>query len=142
MRIRSRTGSALVEFALVTPLLLLMMAAVLNFGLLLRTAVCVADAARAGAQYGSRSAANSTDTSGIQSAAVNSAPDIAHLTVSSSRTCKCPDGNSVSCSGPCGGGPVRVYVQVTASATGSAIFSYSGLPFTGLTSSQATMRVQ
>src|SRR4029077_2695873 len=116
--------------------------AVLNYGLLLRTAVCVADAARSGAQYGSPNTANSTDTSGIQAAAVNSVPDIAHLTVTSSRSCRCPDGNSVSCTGPCAGGPVRMYVQVTASTTGSAIFSYSGLPFTGITSSQATMRVQ
>jgi Flp pilus assembly protein TadG len=139
---QSRAGSALVEFALVTPFLLLLMAALLNYGLLLRTTVCVADAARAGAQYGSRSIANSTDSSGIEAAAVKSAPDVAHLTVTSTRSCSCPDGNPVSCTGSCVGGGVRIYVQVNASATGSAIFTYPALPFSGASSSQAVMRVQ
>jgi Flp pilus assembly protein TadG len=131
----------LVEFTLVTPLLLLLMAAVLNYGLLLRTSVLVADAARAGAQYGSRSPANATDTAGIQTAARNSTPDVANLTVTSARTCQCGDGTAVSCTTNCARG-TRMYVQVTASATGRTVFSYAGLPFGGKTSSQATMRIQ
>ena len=51
-----RDEAALVEFALTAPLLLLLMAGVLNYGIALRTAVAVSDAARAGAQYGSMSA--------------------------------------------------------------------------------------
>jgi len=141
-RLRRTHGSALVEFALVTPLLLVFLAGILNYGLLLRTASCVSSAARAGARYGSVSLTNSLDTAGIQSAAANSVPGFQSLTVTSARTCNCSDGTSVSCSGSCGTGSVRVYIQVTASASRTAIFSYSGLPFSGTTSTQALMRVQ
>ena len=138
----SRAGIALVEFALVVPVLLLMLAGVLNYGRLLRTAGRVAGAARAGAQYGSRSLDNSINTLAIQSAAVNSSPGITGLTVNSARSCKCPDGTSVSCSGTCTGGALLIYIQVTASASASAIFSYAGLPYSGSTTAQATVRVQ
>ena len=137
-----RRGIALVEFALVIPLLLVLLAGILNYSLMLRTGACVATAARAGAQYGSRSPANATDTSGIQSAAVNAVPDAKGVTVTSARACQCPDGTSVSCSGTCGTGSMLVYIQVTASASRSAIFNYPGLAFAGSTSSTATMRVQ
>ena len=49
---RSRRAIATVEFALSAPLLLIMLAGTLDFAMLLRTAACVADAARSGAQYG------------------------------------------------------------------------------------------
>ena len=137
-----RRGTALVEFALVSPLLLLLLAGVLNYGQALRTATSVATAARSGAQYGSRNLANSLDTTGIRNAAVNSTPDIHNLTVTSQRTCQCSGGGAVSCSGTCTGGSMEVYVQVTAQAVTSSIFSYASLPFTGNTSSQATMRIQ
>ncbi|MBZ5618191.1 MAG: pilus assembly protein [Acidobacteriia bacterium] len=131
-----------VEFALVAPLILLLLAGVLDFGALVRTAICVADAARAGAQYGSLSLANSSNTTGIQTAAVNAAPDIAGMTATAVKSCQCPGGASVSCSGTCTGGKMLVYVQVTARATCNPMFSYSGLPFSGAVSSKASMRVQ
>jgi len=137
-----RRGTALVEFALVAPLLLLLLAGVLNYGQALRTATSVATAARSGAQFGSKNFAAAADTNGIRSAAVNSAPDIRNLTVTSQRTCQCSGGGAVSCSGSCPGANMEVYVQVTAQAVSSSIFSYSGLPFSGNTSSQATMRIQ
>jgi len=137
-----RRGTALVEFALVCPLLLLLLAGVLNYGQALRTATSVASAARSGAQFGSRSFAAAADTAGIRNAAINSSPDIRNLTVTSQRTCQCSNGGAVSCSGTCPGANLEVYVQVTAQAVSSSIFSYSGLPFTGSTSSQATLRIQ
>ena len=137
-----RTGSALVEFALVAPLLLLLLAGVLNYSMALRTATAVANAARVGAQYGSRSASNAPDPAGIRAAAINSAPDVSGMTVTSTNSCQCPDGSPVSCGGSCGGGKKLMYVQVTVRATASAIFSYSGLPFTGNVAAQASMRAQ
>jgi hypothetical protein len=35
-----------------------------------------------------------------------------------------------------------MYLQVTVTATSSGAFSYSGLPFTGRVTGQATMRAQ
>jgi Flp pilus assembly protein TadG len=139
---RQAGGTALVEFALVAPLLLLMLAGVLDYGMALRTAISVAAAARAGAQYGSRSPGNAADTAGILAAAVNAAPDVKKLSVASSMSCQCSGGGAVSCSGSCTGGKMLTYVQVTAQASTSTIFNYSGLGFSGSTSTQASMRAQ
>lgn len=141
-KVGRRRGSALVEFALMTPFLLLLLAGVLDYGQALSKATRIANAARIGAQYGSSSIARSSDTAGIQAAAVNSAPGFSGLSVSSVQFCQCPGGTPVSCSGSCGSGKRLMYVQVTVSATSATIFSYSGLPFTGNISRRATMRVQ
>lgn len=139
----SRRGTATVEFALIAPLLLLLLAGVLDYTMLLRTAIAVADAARAGAQFGSLSAANAGNLAGMQAAAVNAAPDISGLTATAAQTCQCSDGSTVTCgSGTCAMGPVRTYVQVTVQATASRVFSYSQLPFSGAVSVKASMRAQ
>jgi len=139
---RRRRGIALVEYALAMPLLLLMLAGVLDYALALRTATSVSTAARAGAAYGSSDPSHTTDTAGIQSAAVNAAPDVQSMTVTSSRSCQCSGGSTVSCTGSCTGGKMLTYVQVTVTATSWDIFNYSGLGFTGSTSAQASMRAQ
>ncbi len=124
------------------PIMLLLLAGVLNYSIALRTSTAVANAARSGAQYGSRSPAYAADTAGIQSAAVNSAPDVQGMAVTSLRSCQCSDGNPVSCSGTCASGKMLMFVQVTAQASLSPVFHYSRLPFSASTSTQATLRVQ
>jgi Flp pilus assembly protein TadG len=124
------------------PLLLLLLAGSLDFAMLLRTAACVADAARSGALYGSLSTANAADISGMQTAALNSAPGMSGLTATAVRACQCPGGAPVSCSGSCTGGKVLIYVQVTTRATAHTVFNYSGLPFSGAAASTASMRAQ
>ena len=143
MTTRPQRGTATVEFALMAPLILLLLAGVLDYTMLMRSAIAVADAARAGAKYGSLTSANASDTAGMQSAALNAAPDIGGLTATAAKVCKCSDGSTVTCgTGTCASGTVRVYVQVTAQTTVNALFSYSQLPFTGAVSSTACMRAQ
>ena len=48
---RSRRGSNLVEFALILPLVLLLVVNVVNFGSYLYTCIAISNASRAGAQY-------------------------------------------------------------------------------------------
>lgn len=139
---RGRAGIALVEFALVAPLLLLLLAGVLDYGMALRMASSVAAAARAGAQYGSASPANGSDAAGIRAAAANAAPDVHNLSVTSGTACQCSGGGVVSCTGSCGASQMMVYVQVTAQATAPALFQYSHLGFTGNISIRASMRAQ
>lgn len=135
-------GTALVELALVLPLLLVLLAGIADYGRALSMATAVANAARVGAQYAISSPPRETDTAGIRSAVIDSAPSFSGLTVTSTRSCQCPGSSSVSCGGSCGSGSMLTYVQVTVTATSSAIFSYSGLPFTGKITGQATMRAQ
>jgi len=130
-----------VELALAAPLLLLLLAGVLDFAMVLRTAASVADAARAGAQYGSLSAANASNAAGIKAAAINAAPGISGMTASVTQSCQCSGGGAVSCGGSCGGG-MLMYVQVTALATAPTVFNYSGLSFSGAVSSTVSMRAQ
>lgn len=137
----SRRGTALVEYALAMPLLLLLLAGALDYGMSLRTATLVSAAARAGAAFATMSLANSTNTAGIQAAAVNSAPNVSGMTVTSARSCQCPGGGSVSCSGSCTG-TMLIYVQVNTQASAPPVLSYSGLGFSGATSAQVSMRVQ
>lgn len=139
---RSRRGSAMIEFALVTPLLLLLLSGVLDYSNALRTAISVSDAARTGAQYGSLSSVNSLDTTGMQNAARNSAPNVTGMTATAVRSCKCPDGTSVVCTGTCATGSMRVYVSVTTHATVLNWFQYTGLPYTGAVTGKAVMRVR
>ena len=137
-----RRGSALVEFALVAPLLLLLLAGILDYGQALSKATAVANAARIGAQYAVSSRARSSDTAGIRAAVIDSSPGFSGLTVDTVRSCLCPGGSSVNCAGTCGAAAMQTYVRVTVTAASSPIFSYSGLPFTGNVKGQATMRAQ
>jgi Flp pilus assembly protein TadG len=50
-RHRSSSGQALIEFALILPLLFLLIVNVINFGGMLYAWICVSNAARTGAQY-------------------------------------------------------------------------------------------
>jgi len=133
---------ATIEFALVAPLLMLLLAGVLDFAMLLRTATCAADAARAGSAYGSVSASASLDYAGMQTAALNAAPGVTGMTATASRSCKCTDGTAVSCSGSCSDGKLLVYVQVTTQAAAHTIFNYSALNFSSQVTGQASMRAQ
>lgn len=137
-----RAGSALVELALVTPLLLMLVAGVLNYGFALRTATAVASAAHAGAQYGASSATNANDSAGIRAAALNAEPYVKGMTVSSAVSCQCSSGGAVSCGGTCVNSNILIYVQVTVNATAATFFSYSGLPFAGAVTAKAVMRAQ
>jgi Flp pilus assembly protein TadG len=142
MRTRRRTGSAMVEFALIAPLLLLLLAGVLDYSMALRTAIAVSDAARAGAHYGSLSEANAGDVAGMQAAALNAVPNLTGMTVTAVRSCKCPNGSAVSCTGSCTGGAISVFAEVTTQSTAQNAFSYPGLSFSGAISAKAVMRAR
>jgi len=138
-----RRGIATIEFAIITPLMLLLVAAVVDYTLLMRAAIAVGDAARAGAQYGSLGPTNASDITGMQTAATNAAPDIPNITATAAKVCQCSNGSVVNCSGgTCQTGPVRTYVQVTVRTSVPPLFSYPRLGDSGAVKATATMRAQ
>jgi Flp pilus assembly protein TadG len=139
---RNRKGSAMIEFALVAPLLLLLLAGVLDYSMALRTAVAVSDAARAGAQYGSQTQASSSDIAGMQAAARDAVPNLTGMTATAVRTCRCSNGAAASCVATCAGSTLNLYVEVTTQTTAPNAFSYPGLSFSGAVSAKAVMRVR
>ena len=80
---RSQTGSAVVEFALVLPLVLIVALSLVQVGLLVRDRLLIEAAARAGA----RAAAVEPDATAIRDAAVGAAPglDASSMTVGVAR---------------------------------------------------------
>ncbi len=121
---------------------MLMLAGALDFGRLLRTTISMADAARAGAVFGSLNTTNAANTAGMQTIAINAAPDIVGMTATAVKSCQCAGGVAVSCTGSCTGGKMLVYVKVTTQATCNSVFSYPGLPYSGSISASASMRAQ
>ncbi|HLI13336.1 MAG TPA: TadE/TadG family type IV pilus assembly protein [Alphaproteobacteria bacterium] len=137
-------GTAIVELALVAPVLTLLMCGTWDFGNALFQAERLQSAAKAGAQYGIQSPTTATDYAGMISAARNDASDTSNsLTVTAAQVCQCPGGTAVSCSGTCAGNAApNIYVQVKVSESYSTLFSY---PFIGnplSLSSQVMMRSQ
>jgi len=124
------------------PVILLLLAGVLDYTMLMRTAISVADAARAGAQFGSLSVTNAANTTGAQNTALTAAPDVVGLTVTAVKVCQCSDGTTVNCGSSCTSGSVRIYSKVTASTAATPIFSYSLVPFSGTISTTISMRAQ
>src|SRR5438045_365214 len=64
-----RRGNALIETALATPMIILMLSGVIDFGRAYYWADVAASAARAGAQFGIESAASVGNTQGMKNAA-------------------------------------------------------------------------
>jgi Flp pilus assembly protein TadG len=99
-------GANIVELAVIMTVLLLMVLGVIDFGRALYVKAEVANAARAGALYGSQGATNAADTAGITYAIKNESADLSGsiTNISSSYTCQCVGGSTVTCgTGTCPG---------------------------------------
>ena len=140
---RTMGGSAAVELATVLPVLTLLVIGVADFGRVHFTAITVANAAKAGAQFGAQSTVTSSDTAAMNRAARNEAADIGPILTSSGHFCRCPDGSTPSCTGTCVGyGVPEVFVQVSATKSVSFLMNYPGLPSSVTVTRRATFRVQ
>ena len=131
------------ELAVILPVLILFAVGVMDYGRVFFRALIVANAARAGAEYGTLSVANSGLDTNIQGFAKLDGQEISGLSVSSAQVCRCGD-NVVTCaSATCpgyGNGAPRVYVVVTAIDTVNLILRYPGLPSRVPISRTATFR--
>jgi Flp pilus assembly protein TadG len=143
-------GAALVELGLLLPVMMLLVVGAVDFGRLYFEYIEVVNAAHAGAEYGS---INSTDTSGMSTAATQSAPDVSGLTVpTKAYGCECSDGTSYSAScttvptcTASAGPPARstnvVYrVEVTTQATWTPLMPWPGVPSSLTLTNTAYMR--
>ena len=100
------------ELALSLPLLLMMFLVVVETGRAFYIAISVANAARAGVQYGSQNLSTAADNAGMQSAATNDAPNITGMTAVATHFCKCSDGTASTClATDCAGSHRLLYTQ-------------------------------
>jgi Flp pilus assembly protein TadG len=136
-------GSAILELALVLPLLLLLLAGAVDLGRAYFAAIEVQSAAQAGALYGSQ---YPTDTAGMVNAAMQNAQDITSILQTPSATygCECYDGTPIACgdtSDSCPNtGNLVYYVTVTTAANYKPLLPWPGIPSSIVLTGKATMR--
>jgi len=146
----AETGDSLVEIGLLLPVLTMLLVGTVDLGRMAYMSIEVANAARAGVQYGQQNSSTWSNTTGMQTAATNDAPDLVgasngNLAAVATYWCQCSDGTSVtpSCSpsAPSCATTHRVdYVKVVTTATYKAWFSCPGIPSTTTLTSTAVMR--
>jgi Flp pilus assembly protein TadG len=99
-RLQAETASALLEFSLLVPLVVIMFLGVVDFGVAIAQAMTVQDAARAGAEYGTiagnvPNTANGWATNGMQTAATTAANGLVGFNTPVATTwCSCTAGGS------------------------------------------------
>jgi len=140
----AEVGGSSVELAMIFPFLVLLVIGVVDYTRVFSSAITVANAAKAGAQYGAQSTLTSGDTAHINEAGRLDAGTSAQVAVTSSRVCRCSDGAVVNCAtGVCGSyGAPRVYVIVTAAKAVRTLIDYPGLPSSISLARTATLRAQ
>ena len=156
---RIQSGQALVELAIVLPILLLLALGIIELGRFAYISILVGNAARAGAAYGSQSLGQASQNGPITTAADNDFQNngqlASKLNVSSTFSCGCdnggvitpsPIGTNATCfvlnANKCtGGGHWVITLSVTASGTFSSLFSYPGIPKSITVNRVSEMRV-
>lgn len=150
VRVPAEAGVAIVEFALVLPLLILVFLGIVETGRLTYYSILTSNAAHAGAAYGSQSLYTVTLAAKMKAAALADAQNISQITVPTAvSVCACTNGTSstaVDCTQTaCASGYTRAaYAQVTADAKVYTLFNYHalGIPYPWTFSRTATIRVQ
>jgi Flp pilus assembly protein TadG len=157
-RRRSNSGSAMIELAISIPLLMIVLAGAVDFGAACYVAIEVANAARAGAQYGAQNSTTMVDSSGIILAAENEASNISTSCgttagktcwvsgfPSASYGCECADGTGVKSGGAgcsCANGNQQVdFVLVTTQASYNPMIPWQGFGKTYTFNGVAKLRV-
>jgi Flp pilus assembly protein TadG len=154
-RRRFQSGQSLVEFAIVLPLLLLLLVGVIELGRYAYLAILVGNAARAGAAYGAQSpfTAGNPVVGGTPAITIaanndfqNNGQSISNLEITTAFVCSCDNVGTMSAidctSGICPAGTNKVSsLQVTAKGTFSSLFSFPGIPSSMVITRSAIIRI-
>jgi Flp pilus assembly protein TadG len=140
--LRGEQGASLLELAFVLPLFLVLLFGAIDFGRAYYLSMEIAGAAHAAVMYGAQ---NPTDTTGMQTAAQDDAPNVPNLSVGAAATgCECSDGTSYSASCSvkplCSTNTEVIRVNITVSGTYKPLFPWPGIPSSMSLSSSASMR--
>ncbi len=128
---RSEAGTAMVELAVVLPVLILLAIGVMDYGRVFFTSIAVSNAARAGAEWGAqRLGVNSDKFTEMADFAKLEGAQAGTINVTANRTCRCgvtevPCSTTADCGG--GYGPPAEFVNVTASKSVPLLIRYPGL---------------
>jgi Flp pilus assembly protein TadG len=141
----SEHGGALAELAVVLPLLILIAIGVMDYGRVYSTSIAVANAARAGAEWGSTPIAGYSQNNAAQeSFAQMDGAEAGTMTIDAVTVCKCGGSEHTCGTVPsCGTlGAPQVFVTVTATKAVALLLPYPGLPNSITITRSATFRAQ
>jgi Flp pilus assembly protein TadG len=124
---KSEAGAALVEFAVILPILALLLTGVIDFGRYMYDGILAANAARAGAQYGAQTLFTAASDAGMENAALADAQNLPGLTATATHFT---------------GTNGATYVQVNTTGSFTPWIHYPGLPTSVTVSGSAIMRVE
>jgi Flp pilus assembly protein TadG len=142
---RSSEGGGLVELALLMPVFAGMLLTSVEFAFVAYDNIEVADAARAGAAYGSQSSSTASDTMGMQNVAKAAGPDVSGLSATASEEYSCSNSASTlraSLQTCTSGNRVLTYVEVSTTASITPPIRVPGVPSSFTLNGLAIMRVQ
>jgi Flp pilus assembly protein TadG len=138
---RGERGQSLVETALVFPVLITMLVGAVEMARVVRASIAVANAAKAGAQYGTENGYTAQDSTGIATAASNEAPTFT-VNTTSAISCVCSDGTASTCQNTdCSNSHIEESVTVNTSATITPTIQLPGLPKTFTVKGEAIQKV-
>jgi hypothetical protein len=142
---RRAAGQAAVELALLLPVVLILLLAAADFGRLFYMTIGLNSAARAGAQYGSRSVVTAADIAGIEDAALTDGSNIRGISATASQ-CSCitppPPEISACPQDYCAADSGATFVRVKTMATFNTLVRYPGIPSQVSLTGSAVMQVQ
>ena len=138
------TGAVMLEFAVLLPVLALILFGAGDFGRAFYHAVTVSNASETGAFYGSQNVILSGHYDEMAQAARDDAKDVGTVSASASRFCSCPGGAVVNCiTGTCAGyGAPRVYVRCQVQKTFNTLVNLPRIPDLFAVRRDVYMRVQ
>ncbi len=138
---RSRRGVAALEFGLATPLLVMLLAGIVEIGFSLFQAIQISAAAEAGVMYAIQAGKDQAGTV----AATQNATSLSNVSVNVTFTCGCSSATGITYTSDCvsncpGGYLVGSYIVVKASAARQSIIGASWLPLPSTLSAQGIFR--
>lgn len=119
---RNERGNALVEFAMIVPIMSMMFLGVVDAGRMIDANARLNDGVSAGLRYALSDAYASGAITNASLAGSGYADGEA--TASYSMFCECPDGTSLSCDSQCAQGYKRIFVQIDMNRTVETLFDY------------------
>ena len=141
--LREDAGLSAIEFALVAPFLLTFLLGVVDLGMGFQSQMAVTQAAQAGTYY---AMLNGYNASAIQTVVANASGTSGITAPTSSSSCGCPGGTSVSvsaCNSTCPSGQAAgTYASVTAQLQYTPILVYPGLPSPITLTSTSMLRIK
>lgn len=142
---KDKTGVAAVEFALIVPILLLLLVGLIDYGLYINTEMKLENMARSAADY----VANGGDEENLEDdiVAFGFAPDDKNdfddIVITTELTCECDDADVIVCDNACPDGEYkRRFIEVIMELEYDPLFLYPGLPSSMVLTGDARLQMQ